>query len=364
MIRARFLIAGCAVLAASAGCAGPPVPPEVKAVQHQERRLWETGAPRFFPDEYQWYLKEVRWARDRFLHQQGRIPFLRDFDGPRLEHRQILLRGGRLLGRLREMREAEGSQFGGQYARLEGRVSTIREVSRIMNEGRLASRNLTKAELALAEARSLQEGGRHGDAMKAIFEAEVALKSAEAALSPIVRRYSDRSLLNLWSRWVAETVSDSRERGSLAIVVSKAHRTLTVYRAGRQVACYQVGLGRNGLNDKLFSGDQATPEGKYHVIKKVPNSRYYLALLINYPNEDDRRQYQAAKRKGIVPARAGIGGLVEIHGGGDEGMTLGCIALDDAYMEQIYRMVDVGTPVTIVGASDGDNPLSKAFSRL
>jgi murein L,D-transpeptidase YafK len=94
------------------------------------------------------------------------------------------------------------------------------------------------------------------------------------------------------------------------------------------------------------------------------HSRYYKALLINYPNEGDKEAFIAAKRRGQIPRSIGIGGLVEIHGGGKDGMTYGCIALDNNRMDEVFGMVDVGTPVTIVGLTDSKNEISSALTGL
>jgi hypothetical protein len=82
--------------------------------------------------------------------------------------------------------------------------------------------------------------------------------------------------------------------------------------------------------------------------------------LIDYPNEEDRRKFNAARERGSIPRAAGIGGLVEIHGGGNDGMTYGCIALDNPHMAELFDMVEVGTRVTIVGTTDYKNSLSSA----
>jgi hypothetical protein len=107
-------------------------------------------------------------------------------------------------------------------------------------------------------------------------------------------------------------------------------------------------LGSRSISDKICAGDKATE--KYRITKKLAQSRYYKALLINYPNDEDRRQFANAKRRGAIPRRAGIGGLIEIHGGGKDGQTYGCVALDDHHMRS-PRLADVDTPVTIVGAA-------------
>jgi hypothetical protein len=64
-------------------------------------------------------------------------------------------------------------------------------------------------------------------------------------------------------------------------------------------------------------------------------------------------RFDKAKKKGLIPARTGIGSLLEIHGGGSDGMTKGCISLEDKDMERLFEIVKEGTPVTIVGAING-----------
>ncbi len=111
--------------------------------------------------------------------------------------------------------------------------------------------------------------------------------------------------------------------------------------------------------DKRHRGDKATPEGMYYVTKKLEGSstKYFKALLINYPNEEDKKKFQEEVRRGTLPASAKIGGLIEIHGSGGKGTdwTDGCVALADSDMAKLYKLVKVGTPVTIVGSLENLN---------
>jgi murein L,D-transpeptidase YafK len=115
-----------------------------------------------------------------------------------------------------------------------------------------------------------------------------------------------------------------------------------------------VELGKNWIGAKLYKGDKATPEGLYHVTKKLhgQKTKYYKALMINYPNEADKNRFASEKKRGTLSKRAQIGGLIEIHGGGGRGVnwTEGCIALRDSEMDIVYREIAEGTPVTIVGS--------------
>jgi murein L,D-transpeptidase YafK len=210
----------------------------------------------------------------------------------------------------------------------------------------------------------LSERGCYPDAEEKLKGMSKYTEQAANSILPILNRYADNDKITKWRNWVNETVESSKRNQSYSIVVSKVDKRLFLYKGGRSYKTYQIGLGTNGSNDKMYAGDKATPEGKYHVIKKVPGSRFHRALLINYPNEDDRRQFAIAKRKGLIPKRVGIGGLIEIHGGGKQGMTYGCVAMEDHHIDELFRIIDVGTPVTIVGAIEYENSVTSAMKKL
>jgi murein L,D-transpeptidase YafK len=81
-------------------------------------------------------------------------------------------------------------------------------------------------------------------------------------------------------------------------------------------------------------------------------TKYYKALLLDYPNDEDRQKFRSEIEHGSLPASAKIGGLIEIHGNGGKGIdwTEGCIALTDKEMDLVFRIARVGTPVTIIGS--------------
>jgi murein L,D-transpeptidase YafK len=86
--------------------------------------------------------------------------------------------------------------------------------------------------------------------------------------------------------------------------------------------------------------------------KKGVQTRYYKALLINYPNEQDVIEFKNSVKKGILSKRAKSGGLIEIHGDGGKGFdwTNGCVALTNSDMDRIYDIASIGMPVNIVGS--------------
>jgi murein L,D-transpeptidase YafK len=150
----------------------------------------------------------------------------------------------------------------------------------------------------------------------------------------------------------------------LRLVVSKAARELIVYLDGKAVETYAIGLGFRPQGRKRWQGDGRTPEGDYAVAIKNPHSKYFLSLGLNYPTPADaaqgytegridREEYRAIKfayNEGKVPPwNTRLGGEIFIHGhGASRDWTRGCIALDNEDMRELYGMVDVGTPVTIL----------------
>ncbi|MGE5235474.1 MAG: L,D-transpeptidase family protein [Acidobacteriota bacterium] len=166
-------------------------------------------------------------------------------------------------------------------------------------------------------------------------------------------RFGDAQLRRQWSRWADQTIEGSRDRGDMAIIIDKLRRRLFLYYRGLRLTSFPAELGANGLRRKEHAGDRATPEGMYRVVQMKAGhaTQYYKALLINYPNDDDRQRFDQGKRRGTIPHRAGIGSLIEIHGEGGQGRdwTDGCVALRNEDMDRLYPRVRVGTPVTIVG---------------
>ena len=135
------------------------------------------------------------------------------------------------------------------------------------------------------------------------------------------------------------------------IVVMKSARTLTLMSDGKTLKTYKVALGAQPIGAKERQGDHKTPEGNYIIDAKVEHSRFHRALHISYPNQADRDR---ARKLGVSP-----GGAVEIHGLGDKfgwigarhrayDWTDGCIAVTNAEIEEIWRLVPVGTRVEIL----------------
>lgn len=144
--------------------------------------------------------------------------------------------------------------------------------------------------------------------------------------------------------------SGSRDTVDL-IFIEKRARRLTLFRDGKPIRTYRVALGFEPVGKKTTEGDGRTPEGRYIIARRKPNSRYHRALHISYPNAEDRKQ---AAARGVSP-----GGDIMIHGlmngMGRVGKahllrdwTLGCIALTNDEIDEVWRMAPDGTTVEIV----------------
>ena len=120
-----------------------------------------------------------------------------------------------------------------------------------------------------------------------------------------------------------------------------------LYNRDKLIKAYRVRLGFNPQGQKQKEGDGRTPEGKYFITHKNPNSTFFLSLGLNYPNQSDKTR---ASKKGINP-----GSDIYIHGLGKKNILLhylfdwtnGCIAVTNREMEEIYEKVDTGTVVYI-----------------
>jgi len=187
-------------------------------------------------------------------------------------------------------------------------------------------------------------------------------------------------------------------KGRYVLYITKSLFLLEVFdRNCAKVASYTVAYGSapDG-GPKLYEGDNRTPEGIYHVneilsmdadvkspsyrILRDMNKKYFRASEghskwgregvdlgdnaygprfygLDYPNENDRRRYREARRRGILPLVKGkipgIGYGIGIHGNNDEAgvgqrSSSGCIRMYNRDVVDLERFVQLGTPVIIV----------------
>ncbi len=163
------------------------------------------------------------------------------------------------------------------------------------------------------------------------------------------------------------------------IVVLKEKRELQLWNKMDLYKTYNVKLSIS-YNNPFFKpkakereGDNQTPVGFYKITKKRTKTNFPKSLLISYPNWKDKHN---ARVRGIPDDQ--IGGMILIHGNpyrvskpvrnfaaklGIEADTIeswardyfypyfdwtnGCVAVTDEEMDEIFELVDKGTPINI-----------------
>jgi murein L,D-transpeptidase YafK len=136
-----------------------------------------------------------------------------------------------------------------------------------------------------------------------------------------------------------------------SILVEKSAHRLTLFQRGRVARTYMVALGQQPVGDKVRRGDMRTPEGRFLIETRNPESKYHRALRISYPDAAHRER---ARKLGVSP-----GGDIMIHGlpprqawvgaaHRDFDWTEGCIALTNEEIEELWSTVPVGTPIHIL----------------
>jgi hypothetical protein len=147
---------------------------------------------------------------------------------------------------------------------------------------------------------------------------------------------------------------------SWAVSVFKKRHELDLYYKGRFFKKFDAVFGRNlDLGAKLWAQDRRTPEGVYYIEEKYRSARFEWFLRLNYPNLEDRVRYETMKVNGVVPVdRDGksplVGSSIGIHGtdvpilnAGHINWTTGCISVNNKDIEDLDRLLPVGTVVII-----------------
>ena len=134
------------------------------------------------------------------------------------------------------------------------------------------------------------------------------------------------------------------------VVIEKAARKIHLMQNGKAFRTFDVVLGIRPDGDKQEEGDFRTPEGRYILDTRNPNSEFFLSIHVSYPNQQDRRE---ARESGVQP-----GGAIMIHGQPNEptksstyyrtqDWTNGCIAVSNSDMIDIWLMTGENTPIEI-----------------
>ena len=125
---------------------------------------------------------------------------------------------------------------------------------------------------------------------------------------------------------------------------------MTLLSGAKTLKTYKVALGSVPVGPKRVEGDHKTPEGDYRIDAKNSHSQFHLSLHISYPSVADQRR---ARSLGSRP-----GGAIMIHGLSrpfaylgplhrQTDWTDGCVAVTNAEIDEIWKLVPVGTKVEI-----------------
>mgnify|MGYP001821788784 FL=1 len=134
------------------------------------------------------------------------------------------------------------------------------------------------------------------------------------------------------------------------VIIEKSQRVLHLLKDDKPFRTFKIALGIRPVGDKEHEGDFKTPEGRYRLDARNPNSEFFLSIRVSYPDASDIR---AARAKGLDP-----GGAIMIHGQPNEpsrseayyrtqDWTNGCIAVSNSDMIDIWLMTGDNTPIEI-----------------
>jgi len=137
-------------------------------------------------------------------------------------------------------------------------------------------------------------------------------------------------------KYKQQTLKDGMKKAGVVkgdrvfIRIFKKERILELWMKGgdeyRKVYTYPICAYSGKLGPKQKEGDKQSPEGFYSVPygKLNPNSHYHLSFNLGYPNEYDR-------------AHGRSGSYLMVHG---KCASVGCYAMTDSKIEEIYGMVE------------------------
>jgi hypothetical protein len=363
-----IIAAASLLLTALVGCVQAPPQELLEAVESLDRQLGEVRSAEFAPDEYTRFARHWVAIQRRLQVDEDVIRWPWELNAWALELQELLDEGSVALSRSLQRRETRREESESRLAVLEERFRFFNSRVEEIESRLLLGKRPAETDVLLRQARTLFSQGLYEQADGAVRRASRLMDTQAALLTAHLGHYADEGKIRIWQSMASRTVQWSRFHGAAAIVVSKADHRLVLYRHGRQASAYPIRLGYNGMLEKRYQGDGATPEGQYRIIRKRDRgeTQFYRALVLDYPNQEDRRRFHLARLSGMIPETAFIGGQIEIHGGDDSvvNRTMGCIMLENAQIDSLFSEVDVGTPVTIIGAMNPANSVALALAAL
>lgn len=134
------------------------------------------------------------------------------------------------------------------------------------------------------------------------------------------------------------------------IIADKSRRLLHLIKDDQVIRTYRMALGKEPVGDKKCEGDNKTPEGFYTISYKNSGSDFHRSLAVDYPRQQDINE---ARKLGCD-----AGSDIMIHGlpnsrfkrafiNHPSDWTRGCMAVTNAEIQEIWRLVDTKTPIEI-----------------
>lgn len=167
---------------------------------------------------------------------------------------------------------------------------------------------------------------------------------------------------------LVDSLRNTGVEGKANILVDKSDATFTFKLGDTLVKIYPCVFGQDPDNDKRMEGDLCTPEGTFKVRAFYPHKEWHRFIWLNYPTADSWKKHKAAKKAGEIPQDARIGGEIGVHGCPegfsnayiDPGFhwTLGCVALKNRHVDEIYPYLFEGMQVKIIHpkpSTEGEN---------
>ena len=157
-------------------------------------------------------------------------------------------------------------------------------------------------------------------AMSVVFATPAAAQDRAARAAANVRPALEVALAEKRLAWGAPMlVRIFKHEGELEVWLHDGTRY-------RRFRTYPICTYSGGLGPKQRQGDLQAPEGFYFVGRGQlnPGSRYHLSFDLGYPNAYDR-------------AHGRTGDYLMVHG---NCVSIGCYAMGDAQIEQIYTLLD------------------------
>jgi hypothetical protein len=357
------------VLSMSMGGCVETVPEElVEAIESIDRDLGTLRAADITPEAYSKFSRQWNALRSRVNSEENIVRWPWEDNELETDLEALQSEGTQLVSEVNTRIQAQRTTAETKLARIEQRLRLLNTRVGDIGSRTVLGEHPVETEVHVKQARLFLEQGQFEHSIQASERAGKILLTQTALLTNELGRYADDDLISAWRDSAQRTIDWSRTHRAQAIVVSKADRVLTLYKNGRKILTYPIRLGSRGIRAKQHYGDGATPEGEYRIQRKrgPGQTPYFRALILDYPNVDDRRRFEEAQKAGLIPKSQHMPGLIQLHGvaQGISDQPYGSIVLDNPQIARLFEQVAVGTPVTIVGALESQNSISLVLADL